>query len=164
MEHPKSSAYQNAQIMPDNTTSLHAGTTVLPRPDMSTMSPKRLDAVCAVYNHLNPTYSLTDPSSSTTSCADKGHDQCFQPPDMEQLRDDLQLLLERLLALESEAADNTYRRISLQAMEMAGDEYIGFDWEKLKGIIGNEAKELIECGCHVDVSDLVTLRIRSACL
>jgi hypothetical protein len=74
------------------------------------------------------------------------------------------VLFERFLALESDAGDNAYRRISLRAWEAANDEYGAFDWENLKEIIEDEMAEMNEPGCHVDVSDLVTLRTTNACL
>lgn len=118
---------------------------------------ERIDAICAEYNYFNPTCYLTNSSVSTISCAEEGHYRCFHAPEPGQLRTDLQLLFERFLVLESEAADNAYKRISLVAMEMAGDEYSGFDWEMLKGIIEYELEELAHCGYHVDVLDLAYL-------
>jgi hypothetical protein len=73
------------------------------------------------------------------------------------------VLFERFLALESNAADNAYRCISLNAWEMARDEYGAFNWEELREIIDNELESLKEHGCHVVISDLVTLRIVPMC-
>ena len=91
------------------------------------------------------------------SCARADHERRFRSPNALQLRTDLQVLFERFLALESDAADNTYRRISLRAWETASDEYSAFDWEKLKEIIEDEVEALNEHGCQVEISDLVTL-------
>ena len=119
---------------------------------------ERIDAVCTEYNHFNPTCSVPGLSSSTISCAGADYERRFRSPDPDQLRADLQALFERFLALESDAADNVYRRISLHAWESASDEYGSFDWEKFKEIIEDEVEELNEHACQVDVSDLVTLR------
>lgn len=119
---------------------------------------ERIDAVCAEYNYFNPTCFVAEPNSSTILCAEAECERRFHSPSPYQLMTDLQALFERFLALESDAADNAYRRISLHAWETASDEYGAFDWEKLKEIIGDEVREMDELGCHVDVSDLVTLR------
>lgn len=124
---------------------------------------QRIDAVCTEYNHFNPTCFVTGPSSSIASCAGVEYEQRFRAPDPNQLRIDLQALFERFLALESDAADNVYRRISLHAWESASDEYGIFDWESFKKIIGDEVEEPYEHGCCVDLSDLVTLRSKTAC-
>jgi hypothetical protein len=133
-------------------------------------SPQRLDtareriaAVCAEYNYFNPTRHTTNLGSNATSCAGQGNGRCFCLPDPTQLKTDLQVLFERFLALESDAADNTYRRISLNAWEMASDEYGAFNWEELREIIDNELESPKEHGSHVVVSDLVTLRIVPIC-
>ena len=80
------------------------------------------------------------------------------------MKNDLQTMFERFLALDCDAADNAYRRISLQAWEAASDEYCDFDLEKFRNIIRQEVKELNEDGCYVDVSDLATLWIMPTCL
>jgi hypothetical protein len=128
------------------------------------MARERLDAVCAEYNHFNPTCFAKGSCSSAALCAGAEYEQQFRSPDPSQLRTDLQALFERFLALESVAGDNAYRRISLRAWEAASDEYGAFDWERFKEIIGDEVEELEEHGYEVDVSDLVTLRTMAACL
>lgn len=157
--------------MLDEHTVLPATATITQQIHNTSMSPHRLDtareridAVCTEYNHFNPTCFVTGPRSSMTSCAGAEYERRFRSPDPDQLRVDLQALFERFLALESAAADNAYRRISLHAWEAASDEYGSFDWEKLKEIIGVEVEEVNEHGYCVDLSDLVTLRTKTACL
>lgn len=125
---------------------------------------ERIDAVCTEYNYFNPTCFVTGLTSSIFSCAGAEYERRFCSPDPDQLKIDLQALFERFLALESATADNAYRRISLHAWEMANDEYGSFDWEKFKEIIGVEVEKVNEHGCCVDLSDLVTLRTKIACL
>lgn len=151
--------------MLDEHTSLLATVMGRPQSEAPSMSSHRLDtareqidAVCAEYNHFNPSCFVAEPSPSTISCAGTEHERRFRPPSPDQLRSDLQVLFERFLALESVEADNAYRRISLHAWETASNEYDSFDWEKLKEIIGAEVEELSERGCYLDVSDLATLR------
>ena len=162
------SAYSDSQTMPDEHTVLPASVKREQRSQITPMSPRRLDtarekidAICAEYNHFNPTCFITGPSSSTISCAGPEYERRFHSPNAHQLRTDLQVLFERFLALESDVVDNAYRRISLRAWEAANDEYGAFDWENLKEIIEGE---LDEHGCQVDVSDLVTLRSTTVCL
>jgi hypothetical protein len=157
--------------MPEAHTFLPVNVTREQQSEISTMSTHRLDmareridAVCTEYNHFNPTCSIPGFSSSTISCAEADPERRFLSPDPDQLKVDLQALFERFLALESVAADNAYRRISLHAWEAASDEYGSFDWEKLKEIIGFEVEEVNEHGYCVDLSDLVTLRTKTACL
>jgi hypothetical protein len=139
--------------------------------EVTSSTPQRLDtareriaAVCAEYNNFNPTYLITDLSPPSTSCAAGDHGGRYCPPDPKRLENDLQTMFERFLALKSDAADNAYRHISLQAWGAASDEYCDFDLEKFREIIGKEVKELNEDRCHVDVSDLATLRIMPTCL
>lgn len=137
----------------------------------TSMSPRRLDtareridAVCAEYNHFNPNCFVAESNAGAMLCAGAEYEGRFRSPNAHELRTDLQMLFERFLALESDAADNAYQRISLRAWETASDEYSAFDWENLKEIIKDEVEELNEHGCQVDVSDLVTLRSTAACL
>jgi hypothetical protein len=125
---------------------------------------ERIDAVCAEYNHFNPTCFATGSCSSTISCAGAKYEQRFRSPDPNQLRTDLRELFERFLSLESVAADNAYRRIAIRAWEAASDEYGAFDWEMFKEIIGDEVEELNEHSFQIDVSHLVTLRTMTVCL
>lgn len=157
--------------MPDEHTLLPATITRDQQSQITSMSPHRLDmareridAVCAEYNHFNPTCFATGLNQSAISCAGAECERRFRSPNPHELRADLQVLCERFLALESHAVDNAYRRISLRAWEAANDEYGAFDWENLKEIIGDEVEELNEHGYQVDVSDLVTLRTMPACL
>ena len=165
------SAYSDNQTTPVEHTFLSATVKREQRSQIASMSPRRLDAararidgVCTEYNHFNPSCFITESSTSTISCAGAEYDQRFRSPNAHQLRTDLQVLFERFLALQSDAADNAYQRISLRAWETATDEYSAFDWENLKEIIKDEVEELNEHGCQVDVSDLVTLRSTTACL
>ena len=155
--------------MPGERTSLQETLTAEQQARASSMSPRRLDtareriaAVCAEYNHFNPTYHILGLDSPTLSCAGE-FAGCFYPPGTQQLKNDLQTMVERFLALDCDAADNAYRRISLQAWEAASDEYCDFDLEKFRDIIRQEVKELNEDGCYVDVSDLATLWIMPTC-
>ena len=157
--------------MPDEHSILQATVTRDQQSQITSMSPHRLytareriDAVCAEYNHFNPTCLATGLNQSAIICAGAEYERRFRSPSPHELRADLQVLCQRFLALESDAVDNAYRRISLRAWEAANDEYGAFDWESLKEIIGDEVEELNEHGCQVDVSDLVTLRTMAACL
>lgn len=157
--------------MPDEHTILPAAVTRDQQSQITPMSPHRLDtareridAVCAEYNHFNPTCFATGLNKSAISCAGAEYEERFRSPNPHELKTDLQGLIERFLALESDAVDNAYRRISLRAWEAANDEYGAFDWENLKEIIDDEVEELSERGCQVDVSDLVTLRTMLAYL
>lgn len=157
--------------MPDEHTILPATVTRDSHSQITSMSPHRLDiareridAVCAEYNHFNPTCFATGHNQRAISSAGAEYERRFCSPSPHELRADLQVLCERFLALESDAVDNAYRRISLRAWEAANDEYGAFDWENLKEIIGDEVEDLNEHGSHIDVSDLVTLRTMPACL
>jgi hypothetical protein len=157
--------------MPDEHTVMPATVKGEQRSQITSMSPHRLDTararidgVCTEYNHFNPSCFVTETNTSKISCAEAEDDQRFRSPNAHQLGTDLQVLFERFLALESDAADNACQRISLRAWEAANDEYGAFDWENLKEIIEDEVEELNEHGCQVDVSDLVTLRTMTACL
>lgn len=157
--------------MPEEHTILPATATIAQQSHTTSLSPHRLDtareridAVCTEYNHFNPTCFVKGPRSSITSCTGAEYERRYRSPDPDQLRVDLQALFQRFLALESVLADNAYRRISLHTWETASDEYGSFDWEKFKDIIGIEVEEANELGCCVDLSDLVTLRTKTACL
>lgn len=157
--------------MLDESAILPATATTGQQSQVTPMSPNRLDtarqrivAVCTEYNYFNATCFVTGPSSSIISCAGAEYEQRFRAPDPNQLRIDLQALFERFLALESDAADNVYRRISLHAWESASDEYGIFDWEEFKKIIGDEVEWLNKHGCCVDLSDLITLQNNTVCL
>ncbi|KAM0708965.1 hypothetical protein Q7P35_003001 [Cladosporium inversicolor] len=155
--------------MPDEHTLLPATATKEQQSQTIPMSPHRLDtpreridAVCTEYNNFNSSCFVTVPSS-TISCAGAEYERRFRSPDPGQLRIDLQALFERFLTLDSDAADNAYRRISLRAWETASDEYGTFDWNKLKKMIGDEVEAMTEHGCYLDLSDLVTLRTTATC-
>lgn len=163
-------APRDTHIMLDGHSSTHAAVTTAQQCTINTIFAQRLDkareridAVCAEYNYFNPSCFVAESSSSTILCAEAERENRFHSPSPGQLMTDLQALFERFLALESDAADNAYRRISLHAWETASDEYGAFDWEKLKEIIRDEVREMDELGCYVNVSDLVTLRTMSSC-
>lgn len=133
-------------------------TTTTPQADRLTTARNRFSAVCAEYNHFNPTYYITNPRSSLYSHLDeRSSNDKANPPDAEQMKRDLQKLFERFNALASPDADEVYMRMSLEARDMANDEYSGFDWEMFQDVVVEGLRDLRNISVVVEVEDLVTL-------
>lgn len=138
----------------------------------ATLPPQRLDTAreririaCAEYNYFNPNFSLkVQHSSPFPSNGEVGNEHGLCPPDPGQLITDLQKLFERIVMLESVAADQVYEDISAKIWLMATDEYGEFDWEKFKDIIGYGLNELNQQGLFIELSDLAMLRSTAALL
>lgn len=133
-------------------------TTTAPQADRLATARNRLSAVCAEYNHFNPTFYITNPRSSLYSHLDeRSSNEKVEPPNAEQMKRDLQKLFERFNALASPDADEVYMRMSLEARDMANDEYSGFDWEMFQDVVVEGLRDLRNIGVVVEVEDLVTL-------
>lgn len=73
------------------------------------------------------------------------------------MKRDLQKLFERFKALASPEVDEIYTRMSLEARDMANDEYSGFDWETFQNVVVEGLRDLRKIGVVVEVEDLVAL-------
>jgi hypothetical protein len=163
----KLSAHQLAHIISESKMPRYTSVITTPQTENTTMPPQRLDAareristVCAEHNHFNPNSYLVHQLTRFSSRVGYAYanDRYPLPPDPAQLRGDLRELFERILMLESVAADKAYEDMSVRIWEMANDEHSDFDWEIFKVVIGRGLMELGEQGHWVGISDLETLR------